>query len=308
MSVKRIILFYDVNLNAVLRFSLLLILLGSAIGSTVKIPSASAVEEGGSPKTIVLDASTDDLQGYIRWPWGVLNSQIESGDKQPFMKWDETKEGDTTFYAGWMNHYTRLDQEQKDLEGARDDTSLQLTFDAEQLTIKGSLNAHIVTAFKWPCVYLSGGFSTFGCPGDYGDSVKEALCEGWIEGDIDIPLVENYKNSWTFRTDVSMTVKFHAESIVSYSYMYPPSANRTEERTETLTLPCNVNGALSYLGEDKVALNIWIQYTSGVGNLEGPSFNVMGDFGGYECTVCRVTEWFEQTDYKVSGPESRSSF
>ena len=183
----------------------------------------------------------------------------------------------------------RAHKEQKDLEGARDDARLQLTFDTEQLTVKGSLNAHVVTAFKWPCQYISGELATFGCPGDYGDSLKEGLCEGWIEGDIDIPLVENYKNSWRFKTDVTMTVKFHAKSIVSYSYMYPPSANRTIERTETLTLPCNVNGALNYFSEDNIHISIWIQYTAGVENLEGPSFSVMRDWGGYHCARARST-------------------
>lgn len=304
MKFRRNGLFTDLKINVILWVPLFLILVSSMVGSSQIVPSASAIEEGENPKIIVLDASTDDLQGYIRWPWGVTSSQIEIGDKQPFMKWDETKEGDTTFYDGWMNHYARLDREQKDLEGARDDAGLQLTFDVEQLTLKGSLNAHIVTALKWPCRYLAGDFAIFGCPGDYGNDVKEGLCEGWIEGDIDIPLVQEYKNSWRFNTEVPMTVKFYAKSIVSYSYWHPPSANRTVERTETLTLPCNVNGALSYFSEDKVLLSIWIQYTAGVEDLEGPSLNVMRNWGGYDCAVCRVTEWKEETFLALTGPEN----
>ena len=209
MNVKKAFLLKNVKINTVLRFYLLLVLLGSAMSPALRVSQVKAVEAERSPKIIVLDASTDDLQGYMRWPWPLIfsKSQFESGDMQPFLKWEETKEGDTTFYAGWMNHYARLDQEQKDLEGARDDAGLQLTFDAEQLTLKGSLNAHIVTAFKSPCVYIDGEFETFGCPDAYGDDVKEGLCEGWIEGDLNIPLVESYKNSWTFKTDVSMAVK-----------------------------------------------------------------------------------------------------
>jgi len=280
--------------------SLLLVILGVVLVPGICV---SALEEGSDPKIIVVDASTDYLQGYMRWPWGVYKSQIESGDKQPFMKWEETQEGDTTFYAGWMNHYARLDREQKDLEGARDDVRLQLTFDAEQLTLKGSLNAHIVTAVKPIGEYWEGEFATFGFTGDFGDKILEGLCEGWIEGDIDIPLVEVYKNSWQFSTEVPMTVTYYAQSIVYYSYLHPPSANRTVERTETLTLPCNVNGNLNYYGE-RVSLSIWIQYTAGGEDLEGPSFNVMGDWGGYECTVCQVTEWKEETSLALTGPQN----
>ena len=295
--------FKKIKLNIIVWIPVLLILLEVILTPIHSVPPVSAIDEGENPSIIVLDASTDDLQGYINWPWGVTKSQIESGDKQPFLKWEETKEGDTTFYEGWMLHHVRLDQEQKDLEGARDDVSLQLTFDVEQLTIKGSLNAHIVTAFKWPCQFISGDFATFGCPSTYGDDVKEGLCEGWIEGEIDIPLIENYKNSWSFRTEVPMAVKFYAKAIVGYSSSHPPSVNRTVERTETLTLPCNVNGGLSYFSEDKIILNIWIQYTAGVENVEGPSLNVMKDWG-YECTKCRVTEWKEETSLSLTGPEN----
>jgi hypothetical protein len=250
--------FNKIKLNILVWVPLLLILQVIILSPMLSVPSVSAIEEGENPKIIILDASTDDLQGYMRWPWGVTESQVESGDKQPFMKWNETTEGDTTFYEGWMNFYTRLDKEQKDLEGARDDARLQLVFDAEQLTIKGSLNAHIVTAFKWPCQYFEGEFATFGCPDDYGDDILEGLGEGWIEGDINIPLEENYKNSWRFDTEVPMTVKFYAKSIVGYSYFNPPSVNRTMERTETQTLNCSVTGSLSYFSEDHILLNLWL--------------------------------------------------
>ena len=210
--------FINIKLNTLVWVTVLTILVGVIPSPMLSIPQAYAIDADRAPKTIALDASTDDLQGYMENP---RRRPIAS-----FLRWGETREGDTTFYEGYMNHYARLDREQKDLEGVRDNVSLQLVFDTDQLTIKGSLNAHIVTAFKWPCQYIDGEFATYGCPGDFGYSVNEALCEGWIEGNIDIPLVENYKNSWSFETDVPLNMKFYVKSIVSYNQT--PPADRVE--------------------------------------------------------------------------------
>ena len=58
-------------------------LLCSTLIASITLCNAS--DQDRKPRVIILDAASDDLQGYLKWPWGVYKSQIESGEKEPYM-------------------------------------------------------------------------------------------------------------------------------------------------------------------------------------------------------------------------------
>ena len=253
------------------------------------------------PLVIEVNAAADHLWGEMRWPWYATESEIKSGEKEPYLEWESQKVGDVTYSEGWMKHWAKIDSEQYDIEGVRDEVDLRITFDLEDQTATGSLTGFYASTYKTAC----GG--PYGCLDFLGKGIDVAWCVGSFDESFSFPIEPGTwaGEDWVFDVNTSMTLNFNGRAQTG-KWPSDQGDNRTVERSETVYETVRIVGKIDIKYDYQVSISFSISdYYSD--DPEGPSFQ-LSDQWGSPCSVAEITEWSDSTideeQVSVTGPDS----